>query len=93
MKDIIRLLKKKLGYYETGYEYWVKLDDIVIIPQFKDCPPRKRKLQSKWAYYRQTGEFESPIKLMKNFTLVDGYTTYLIAQKADMGVVPVYFVD
>lgn len=93
MKNIVRFVKQLFGLYETGYEYWVKLDDIVIIPQFKDCPPRRRKLQSKWTYYRQTGEFESPIKLMKNFTLVDGYTTYLIAKKENLGVVPVYFVD
>lgn len=88
-----RLLKKIFGVYEVGHEYWVKLEDIIITPQFKECPPNKNKLDKKWKYYKRNDVFQSKIKLLKNFTLVDGYTTYLLAYKDGLTKVPVYFVD
>ena len=47
----------------------------------------------KWSYYRNTGEFESPIILNRDFVLIDGYTSYIIAKKLEIDKVPVYFVD
>ena len=47
----------------------------------------------KWSYYRNTGEFESPIILNRDFVLVNGYTSYIIAKKSEMDKVPVYFMD
>ena len=40
-----------------------------------------------------TGEFESPILLNRNFELIDGYTSYIIAKTENLHKVPVYFVD
>lgn len=93
MREIIRFVKRLFGKYDTGYEYWVNLKDIQITPEFRSTYPRHKKMIQKWNYYRETGEFESPIVLMRNFTLVNGYTSYLIAEKQGLDKVPVYFVD
>ena len=93
MKSLIRFIKRIFGVYETGYEYWVYLRDIKISPEFERTPPRFKKMGQKWSYYRNTGEFESPIILNRDFVLIDGYTSYIIAKKSEMDKVPVYFVD
>ena len=48
---------------------------------------------SKWDYYREHGEMESKIILNMDFELVDGYTSYIIAEKEGINKVPVCFVD
>lgn len=93
MKGLIRSLKKLFGKYETNYEYWVYFRDIKITPQFAATRPRYQKMSKKWDYYRNTGEFESPIILTRDFVLVDGYTSYLIAKEQELDKVPVYFTD
>ena len=93
MKNLIRFIKRIFGVYETGCEYWVYLRDIKISPEFERTPPRFKKMCQKWSYYRNTGEFESPIILNRDFALIDGYTSYIIAKKSEMDKVPVYFVD
>ena len=93
MKDFIRFIKRIFGVYETGYEYWVYLKDIKIKPDFENTPPKYNKMAQKWSYYRNTGEFESPIILNRDFVLTDGYTSYIFAKKSEMDKVPVYFVD
>ena len=93
MKNLIRCIKRIFGVYETEYEYWVYLRDIKISPEFEITPPRFKKMGQKWSYYRNTGEFESPIILNRDFVLIDGYTSYIIAKKSEMDKVPVYFVD
>ena len=93
MKNLIRFIKRIFGVYETGCEYWVYLRDIKISHKFEKTPPRFNKMGQKWSYYRNTGEFESPIILNRDFVLIDGYTSYIIAKKSEMDKVPVYFVD
>ena len=93
MNGIIRFIKSLFGKYEPGYEYWVYLRDIKISPEFERTPPKFKKMGQKWNYYRNTGEFESPIILNRDFVLIDGYTSYIIAKKSEMDKVPVYFVD
>ena len=86
-------LKGLLGIYTPGCEYWVDLKDIDIPINFLRHHPRHEKMEQKWAYYRQTGEFESPILLNRDFELVDGYTSYIIAKTENLHKVLVYFVD
>lgn len=93
MKTIIRFFKKLFGKYETEYEYWVYLKDIEITSQFQETQPRFVKMAQKYDWYCKHGEFQSPIRLTKNFVLVDGYTSYLLAKKFNLDKVPVYFVD
>ena len=93
IKGFIKKIKGLFGKYETEYEYWVYLRDIKISHEFERTPPRFKKMGQKWSYYRNTGEFESPIILNRDFVLIDGYTSYIIAKKSEMDKVPVYFVD
>ena len=86
-------LKGLFGIYTPGCEYWIDLKDIDIPINFLRHHPRQEKMEQKWAYYRQTGEFESQILLNRNFELVDGYTSYIIAKTENLHKVPVYFVD
>lgn len=58
----------------------MKLKDIKIKEEFKKTPPGDRKMKHKWFYYRKTGNLESPIVIDKEGYLVDGYTSYLIAE-------------
>lgn len=91
MKNIIRAIKKLFGKYESGYEYWVYFNEIIIQPEFEKTLPRKIKFSQKMDYYLKHGEFQSPIILNMDFVLVDGYTSYLIAQKCHIDKVSVCF--
>lgn len=93
MNMIIKFFKKLFGKYEIGYEYLVYLKDIEITPQFQETQPRFVKLAQKYDWYCKHGNFQSPIRLTRNFVLVDGYTSYLLAKKFNLDKVPVYFVD
>ena len=95
MKETIRFVKRLFGKYDVGYEYWVRLSDIHITPQFESTRIRKNKYIKKWQFYRRHGYCESKIVLNKDFELVDGYSSYKILKAAE-GLdtrVPVYFVD
>ena len=83
---MIKILKRK-----SGCEYWVNLSDITIREDFVIHKPRRVKFLQKLDWYLKRGEFQSPILLDHNFVLKDGYTSYLIAKKFDLGKVPVYF--
>lgn len=91
MKRFIRFIKKLFGEYENNYEYWVYLREIKITPQFEETPPRYTKFAQKYDWYCKHGEFQSPIILTHDFTLINGYTSYLIAKKIGIEKVPVYF--
>ena len=93
MMNIMKKIKGIFGKYETGYEYWVKFNEIKIQPCFNNSHPSYRKMIQKWNYYRETGNFQSPIVLNKDFVLVDGYTSYIIAEKESMRKIPAWFVD
>lgn len=58
----------------------VNLKDIKIKEYFKRKQPSKHKMKKKWNYYRKTGCLESDVVLDKNNFLIDGYTSYLIAE-------------
>lgn len=60
-----------------GYE---KLSNIKIREDFKKTPPKRKKLDNKWEFYIIYGKFEQAVVLDRNNYLLDGYTTYLIAE-------------
>lgn len=92
---MIRWIKSLFGIRDTGYEYWINTNDINIKPSFLHSKIGKEKYASKWRYYRRYGYCESPIILDKNFTLLDGYSSYVIYKIAMGGdcKVPVYFIQ
>lgn len=93
MKEIVRFIKKLSGSYESGYEYWVYTDDIKVPLRYKRFKIRNNKWNRKMNYYLNTGKFESPIILDRNFHLIDGFSSVKIAHIKGIDKVPVYFID
>ena len=50
-------------------------------------------MMHKREYFRRNDRFESKIVLSRDFLLIDGYTSYLLAKENDMKHVEAYFVD
>lgn len=92
MRSTLRFIKRLLGIYESGYEYWVRLEDIKVPCYFKRTKVRTEKWNHKMGHWLRTGEFESPILIDKNFKLIDGYSSVKIAYLKGIEKVPVYFV-
>ena len=90
---LIRWIKKLLGIYETGYEYWFPTDQIIITPEFARTRIGTKKWIRKRNYYMRTGRFESQIVLTKDFILIDGYSSYKLAKRYGEDKVPVVFVE
>lgn len=88
---ILRWIKKLLGIYETGYEYRIPVDQVVITSEFKGTRIGKRKWNQKKEYYLRTGKFESQVVLTKDFVLLDGYSTYKLAKRYGVNKIPVIF--
>ena len=91
--DAIRFVKKLFGVYETGCEYWVRLDEIKVPYYYKATRIGLKKWNHKMGYWLRTGKFESKILLHRDFTLADGYSSVKIAYLKGIDKVPVYFVD
>lgn len=88
---MIRWIKSLFGVYEPGYEYWIKLSKIHIMPYFWRTEIGKEKYKRKLSFYRENGYCESKIILNKDFTLVDGFSSYKILKTAGEEMIPVYF--
>ena len=91
MKSFIRFIKRIFGVYETGYEYWVYLKDIKINPETEYRNPIFKIKH--WNHYEKYGKFDYPIFLNRNFELVSGYESYLVAKFEKLNKVPVYVVE
>lgn len=90
---MFKFIKSILGIYEVDTDYWVYTKDIHVNPEWRKTKIGEKKWQRKKKYYYNTGEFESKIILDRNFNLVDGYSSYMIAKTKHIDKVPVYFVD
>lgn len=73
-------------YSKSSKNKQVKLSSIKITDEFKSHLPNPLKISNKYNYYIRnrnkkhiTYPFESQIILDKNYILLDGYTTYLLA--------------
>lgn len=94
MKTIIRYIKRLFRHYDVGHEYWVYRKDIKIDPEWRITKVGYSKFKRKNQNYDRTGEFESKIILRRSdMQLVDGYSSFLIAERRGIDKVPVYFVD
>lgn len=93
MKGIIRFIKRVFRQYEIGYEYWINIKDIKVDPEWRKTKIDKAKFRRKLRYWYLNGKFESRIILDKNFNLLDGYSSVIIAEIKNVKKVPVYFVD
>lgn len=93
MNKIIKKIIATLWLRNPGEPYKVKLSDIVIPVEFKESPPKFKKMIHKREYFRRNDRFESKIILSRDFLLIDGYTSYLLAKENGMKHVEAYFVD
>lgn len=93
MGGIIRFIMRLFGRYQSGHEYWIRRNQIKINPEFRSNDIGKIKFKRKLRYWYNTGEFESNIILDRDYNLIDGYTSFRIAEIKEVDKVPVYFVD
>ena len=89
----MRKIIASLGLHNPGEPYKVKVSDIIIPEEFKATKPRFKKMIQKREFYRKNDRFESKIVLNKDFLLIDGYTSYIIAKENGMKYVEAYFVN
>lgn len=92
MNQIMRSIKSFFGVYESGYEYWVYTNNVIISKEFQATTPGYKKIRSKEKTFLRYGVL-SPIMINHDFELVDGYISFLLLQKYGCGKIPVFFVD
>lgn len=71
----------------------VRLGKIKIPPEFQLTPPGAQKIKRKYLFFVSKHRFASPVMVDRTYTLVDGYTTYLLARmfgckKIEIRIVP-----
>ena len=93
MNKLMRKIIAAFGLHNPGEPYKVKVSDIIIPEEFKATKPRFKKMIQKREFYRKNDRFESKIVLNKDFLLIDGYTSYLLAKENDMKHVEAYFIN
>lgn len=76
--------------YKYGVEYWIPIGEIKIKEEFLATPPSYFKYRRKLNKFIKYGEL-SPIIIDRNFELIDGYISYLIMKRFNVGKIPVYF--
>lgn len=92
VKKGLTAVKAKFGIYEIDQEYQIPLKSITIQDNFKKTRIRENKWRNKWKYYKTNKKFESQIKVTKDLILVDGYSSYKIANILHIPSVPVVIV-
>lgn len=95
IKTLARIAKRFVRKHEPGYEYWVRLSDIHITPQFRKSRINPDKYKRKWQFYHRNGYCESKIMLNKDLVLLNGLSSYRIYRTAEGkdSKVPVWFVE
>ena len=90
----IRQLLTRFGYYGGNGEYYVNREEIHIPHEFRKHPISSKKWHRKLNYWAENGKFESKIIVRRSdWMLLDGYSSYRIAEVFNIKKIPVYFVD
>jgi hypothetical protein len=76
--------------YSSNKEYWIPIDEIKIKEEFLSHSPNYYKYKKKEKTFIKYGEL-GKIVVDRNYELIDGYCSYLICMKYDIGKVPVWF--
>jgi len=69
----------------------MRIEDIKILPCFAEHPPKEKLMQRKRLYYAENGLLQAEIILDSGNNLIDGYTSYLVAQENGIDSVPVRY--
>lgn len=70
--------------YSSNKEYWIPINEIKIREEFLATPPNYYKYRKKEKTFIKYGEL-GKIVVNRNYELIDGYCSYLICKKYDMG--------
>ena len=84
------LYKIALGVFK-GEIRRMNIDDIKIYPCFHEHPPKPEKMEQKEQYFAKTGVLQSEIVIDSNGFLLDGFTSFLIAEKHGIECIPVRY--
>lgn len=76
--------------YSSNKEYWIPINEIKIREEFLTTPPNYYKYRKKEKTFIKYGEL-GKIIIDRNCELIDGYCSYFICKKYDIGKVPVWF--
>lgn len=76
--------------YSSNKEYWIPINEIKIREEFLTTPPNYYKYRKKKKTFIKYGEL-GKIIIDRNYELIDGYCSYFICKKYDIGKVPVWF--
>lgn len=76
--------------YSSNKEYWIPINEIKIREEFLTTPPNYYKYRKKEKTFIKYGELWKII-IDRNYELIDGYCSYFICKKYDIGKVPVWF--
>lgn len=63
---------------------YTDIDKIVIPYCVKQSLPKSDKIEKRYRFYKQTGEFDREIIVDEEYNLVDGYSTYLVCKMLDI---------
>lgn len=72
---------------------FLKLDKIIIKPEFLNTKPNRCKMNEKRKYFFQYGELKDTVIVNQDNYLVDGYTSYLIAKEQGITGMPVMRIE
>ena len=63
---------------------YIDIDRIRVRKCIKNSLPTPDKIEKRYRFYKQTGEFDREIIIDEDYNLVDGYSTYLICKMLDI---------
>lgn len=75
MEKILKKIKEEVLEF-LGY---IDISKIKIKEEFKKTKPSYKKMQEKKMFFVITGKFMEPIVIDQNNVLINGYTSYILA--------------
>lgn len=79
------------GVKDSGRVFDIPIDTVKIFQCFAEHPPKAEKMERKEQYFMETELLQSQIILDGAGTLIDGYTSYLLAVKHGIQNVPIRY--
>ena len=63
---------------------YIDIDRINVPYCVKQTLPKSDKIEKRYRFYKQTGEFDRELIVDEEYNLVDGYSTYLVCKMLDI---------
>lgn len=75
--------------FQNHLRDYMDINDIVIQNEWKKYSPREQKIQQRLDFYRNNGYLRDVVIVTKYNVLIDGYATYILAQRLGLKKVPI----